>query len=171
MNATTTDFVEEINGGSDSETNPDDTPEYYQPISAVDYDDNDSDSDQTNGDESDSHGLPNGYYVHIAENGMSSMHINGDVEAKGSSEDEEEERMREESESESAIMRAFTDDENRRNAPLSQDNAMRVMEAMRGVSLGGLAPDWANQVPEDRWMDQLRRIRRPERATSTNVQN
>ncbi|XP_044469675.1 clumping factor A isoform X2 [Mangifera indica] len=146
MNAASTDIIQEIDGGSDSETNTDDTPEYYQPISAVDDSDSDSDSSI--------HSLPNGYYVNVTENGVSRMDLN---EEKSGSEDDEEERMREESET--AIVRAFREDENRRNAPLSEENATRIMEAMRGVSLGGLAPDWINRVPEHRWMDQLRRIR------------
>ena len=60
-------------------------------------------------------------------------------------EEEEEERMIEASES--AIRRAFSEDENRRNAPLSAENAVRVMEAMRGVSFGGTVPAWAAQFP------------------------
>ncbi|KAG4989239.1 hypothetical protein JHK82_031569 [Glycine max] len=35
------------------------------------------------------------------------------------------------------------EDENRRNVPLTTENAMRVMEAMRGVSFAGVVPDWA----------------------------
>ncbi|PPD66692.1 hypothetical protein GOBAR_DD36426 [Gossypium barbadense] len=63
--------------------------------------------------------------------------------------------------------RAFREDERRRNAPLTAENAMRVREAMRGVAFAGLTPDWANQIPEDRWIDQLRRLRQPQRPSST----
>lgn len=94
---------------------------------------------------------------------MSSLHLNDDLEKE-----DEEERMREVSDLE--IRRAFREDENRRNAPLTAENAMRVMEAMRGVSFGGLAPDWADRVPEDRWIDHLRRMRRPP-ASSTTIGN
>lgn len=82
------------------------------------------------------------------ENAVSSLRLN---------EDEDEERMREASDS--AIRMAFREDETRRNAPLSPENAMRIMEAMRGVSFGGVAPDWTRIVSEDRWIDQLRRLR------------
>ncbi|KAL0378679.1 UNVERIFIED_CONTAM: hypothetical protein Sradi_3173400 [Sesamum radiatum] len=54
---------------------------------------------------------------------------------------------------ERAIERSFREDERRRNAPLTAENAVRLMEAMRGISLGGGAPDWAGQVPEDQWID------------------
>lgn len=64
--------------------------------------------------------------------------------------------------SDTAIRRAFREDESRRNAPLTAENAMRVREAMRGVSFAGLAPDWAHQVPEDQWIDRLRRLRQPQ---------
>ncbi|OMO82900.1 hypothetical protein CCACVL1_11677 [Corchorus capsularis] len=170
MNAMSTspnDLIEESNNGSgsDSDTNHDDAPEYYQPISAVD-DDDDEDQEgfdgQVNSDE-EHHNLSNGYVSRV-ENGISSLHV-GDVAAE---EEEEEERMREASDT--AIWRAFRDDESRRNAPLTPENAMRVREAMRGVSFAGLAPDWVGQVPEDRWIDQLRRLRQPQSAPST-VQN
>ena len=78
-------------------------------------------------------------------------------------EDEEEnERMRE-----ALAERAFNEDESRRRAPLTEENAMRVMEAMRGISFGGSTPDWVGQVPEDRWIDQLANIRHaPSTASS-----
>lgn len=90
------------------------------------------------------------------------------MEAKSSSEaedEEEEERIREESAL--AMRRAFREDENRRNAPLSQENARRVMDAMRRVSFRGSAPDWANH----RWMDQLSGIRLSQRSTSSTNNN
>ena len=120
----------------------------------------DEGSDQANSGEehedhtSDFHRLPNGSWGHVAENGVSSLDLNDDVEEE---QELEEESIREASDS--AIRRAFREDESRRNAPLTPENTMRVMEAMRGVSLGGLAPDWAGHVPEDRWIDQLRRLR------------
>lgn len=154
MNATTTStdvaegaYVAEMNGGSDSD---DDAPDYYQPISVQDPD-SDSDADQINSDGSDTRSLPN-----------------GDVEAKSSSEaedEEEEERIREESAL--AMRRAFREDENRRNAPLSQENARRVIDAMRRVSFRGSAPDWANH----RWMDQLSGITLSQRSTSSTNNN
>lgn len=166
--------------GSDSDTNLDDNdandaPEYYQPISAADDDDEEdsgriSDSaDEDRHENGEAEFLENGNYCSArqAENGMSSLHLNDDAERnKSSSEDEEEEeeaeRMREAADS--AMTRAFREDENRRNAPLTPENAMRVMEAMRGISFDGFAPDWADRVPENHWIDQLRSLRHPPRA-------
>lgn len=164
-------FVADGANGSDSETNSDETPEHYQPISAVGYDD-DEDSDRDSSDEDRHHGLTNGAYYtrseEAAENGIASLRVNDDVEEK-SSEDEVEERIGEASDSE--ILRAFREDESRRNAPLTPENATRVMEAMRGVSLGGVAPDWADQFSEDQWIDRLRRLRQPPQSTSSSLQN
>ncbi|XWS71898.1 hypothetical protein CRYUN_Cryun03dG0177700 [Craigia yunnanensis] len=175
MSTSPTDLIEESNNGSgsDSDTNHDYAPEYYQQISAVD-DDDDEDreglGDQVNSDEEPHYpSLSNGY-VNRVEKGISSLQV-GDVAAEEEEEEEEseeEERMREASDT--AIRRAFREDESRRNAPLTPENAMRVREAIRGVSFAGLTPDWANQVPEDRWSDQLRRLRQPQRPSST-VQN
>ncbi|CAK9174215.1 unnamed protein product [Ilex paraguariensis] len=172
MNAVTnsaTDFIPENTGGSDSDTNSDDAPEYYQPISTGVHDDEEfsdqqSNSDQISVDNDDLnvHHLPNGY-ASCVENGMSSLDLSDDEE-QGSS-DEEMERIR--IASDSATLRAFREDESRRNAPLTAESTMRVMEAMRGVSFAGLAPDWANQVPEDRWINRLRRLRQPPTSTST----
>jgi solute carrier family 25 iron transporter 28/37 len=58
-------------------------------------------------------------------------------------------------------LRAFREDESRRNAPLTPENATRVMEAMRGVSLGSFVPDWAGGVGGEQWIDELRRLRQP----------
>ncbi|XP_057723947.1 uncharacterized protein LOC130939896 [Arachis stenosperma] len=141
MNSTINNFNQENGHGSDSDTNSGDeaaAAEYYQPISGVD--DGSGESDGENG--------ING----VAENGIWSLDQN-DVVYEEEEEEEEERNRREE------IRRAFSEDENRRNAPLSEENATRVMEAMRGVSFGGVAPDWADRVPEDRWIDQLRRLR------------
>ena len=149
-------------GGSDSDTNSDGTPEYYQPItSAGDGDDQEEVSDQEISDQfsdedSSFHRLPNGY-AHGVEHEMSSLDLTDGEEREINGEEEEEVRVREAADS--AIRRAFREDEMRRNAPLEPDTATRVMEAMRGVSFSGLAPDWADRVPEDQWIDQLRRLR------------
>ncbi|GAB4860253.1 hypothetical protein Ancab_011733 [Ancistrocladus abbreviatus] len=72
----------------------------------------------------------------------------------------EETRMkRRRAESDSAMRRAFEEDDSRRNEPLTAENAMRVVEAMRGVSFEGFAPDWVRRIPEDQWVDHLRRLR------------
>ncbi|KAM7522027.1 hypothetical protein LguiA_011929 [Lonicera macranthoides] len=162
MNAvsnTSTDFIQENAGGSDSDTNTEETPEYYQPISAGGVDDEDL-SDQDSDDDRDPnfHPLSNGY----VENGISALDLSD--EEQDEHEHEEEEIMREASDS--AMIRAFREDESRRNAPLPAENAVRVLEAMRGISFVGSAPDWANRVPEDRWIDQVRRLRRPLPSTT-----
>ncbi|KAE9598649.1 hypothetical protein Lal_00022531 [Lupinus albus] len=155
MNGTNSiDIVQENGNGSDSDTNSDESQEYYQPISAVD--DGDGNSDGEHGDEFNQ--LPNGYCVHDgAENGISYLDLNDSVEHK--SDDEEEGEDEEERTRDASIRRAFREDENRRSAPLTVENATRVMEAMRGVSFCGVAPDWVAEFPEDRWIDQLHRLR------------
>lgn len=136
----------ENGNGSDSDVNSDDATEYYQPISAVD-DDGSSDGENAN----DFHQIPNGYTAHGgAENGISMLDLNDD-------EEEEEERSGEEVENE--IQRALREEERRRIAPLTAENATRVMEAMRGISFAGEAPRWVSEVPEERWIDQIRRRR------------
>ncbi|XVF46183.1 hypothetical protein PTKIN_Ptkin03bG0006600 [Pterospermum kingtungense] len=172
MSTSPTDLIEEnyIGGGSDSDTNRDEASEYYQPISAVDDDDDEDQEglgDPVNSDEE--HHYPNlsNGYLNRVENGISSIRV-GDAAAEEEEEAEEEMMTREASDT--AIRRAFREDESRRNAPLTQETAMRVREAMRGVSFAGLTPDWANEFPEDRWIDQLRRLRQPQRPSST-VQN
>ncbi|KAL3530938.1 hypothetical protein ACH5RR_010260 [Cinchona calisaya] len=139
-------------GGSDSDTSPDELPEYYQPIST----DSNSDDDDENTDHQ--LDLPNGY-AHFMENGgVSSLDLS-DEEDEDSEKEEEEERTR--AESDVAIRRAFRQDQSRRNAPLTPENAVRVMDAMRGVSFAGLTPDWADRIPEHQWIDQLRNLRGP----------
>ncbi|KAJ6345625.1 hypothetical protein OIU78_008311 [Salix suchowensis] len=176
MNATPfspPDPLQDSNLESDTETNPDDTTEYYQPISAVDHDD--SHSDQSNSDEEHHnsphlsdyhhHHLDNGHCARQAEDGISTLTLNEDAEGKGSSSDDEDEEDLEEERvgeaSDTAILRAFREEESRRNAPLTPENARRVMEAMRGVSFGSFVPDWAGGVRGEQWIDELRRLRQP----------
>nr|GMD17345.1 suppressor protein SRP40 [Ipomoea batatas] len=160
----------QVNAGeSDSDTNSDESPEYYQPISSADGDDEDEEfSDQHSnlgdGDRDPSgssfNRLPNGY-ARCVENGVSCL----DLSDEDDEEEEEEERIR--AASDSAIRRAFRDDDSRRSAPLTAENTMRVMEAMRGVSFGGVAPDWAGRVPESQWIQQLRTIRQSSATTTS----
>lgn len=153
-----------MNGhGSETDSNPDENPDYYQPISAIGEDDSGSDSDRVDysrNSASTLHHLPNGF---LGENGIASLSIYEAADQKSSEEDEEDDEEAERSigASNSAILRAFQEDESRRRAPLRPEDAVRVMEAMRGVSFGGLAPDWAQRVPEDQWVEQLRRLRQP----------
>lgn len=156
--------------GSDSDSIGDDSPEYYQPISAEADDgelkffngenpiiDDDEQFDPQ-------HSLPNGYASYM-ENGVLSLNLRDDEDnIVEEDDDEEEERTREESDM--AIRRAFREDENRRNAPLTPENSLRVTEAMRGISFGGIAPDWAGQIPEDQWINQLRGLRRSSQVSS-----
>lgn len=97
-------------------------------------------------------------------NGMSSLDLNENTEHSKSSSEGEEEEMPTREASDSEILRAFREDENRRNAPLTPENATRIREAMRGISFGGATPDWVGQVPEDGWIDQLRRLRQSSQA-------
>lgn len=147
-------FLADIADESDSESSSGES-DYYEPISAIDDEDSGEARSENETYTSDSHlhHLPNGCRV---ENAVSSLSLNDDVERRCSDE-EEEERMREASDS--AIRMAIREDETRRNAPLSPDNATRIMDAMRGISFGGSAPDWTRIVTEDRWIDQLRRLR------------
>lgn len=78
------------------------------------------------------------------------------AEAKSDTEEEETETV---TTPDSEIRTAFEEDERRRRSPLLVENAARVMEAMRAISFPGTAPDWASDVNEDRWVDQLRRLR------------
>ncbi|KAM0953803.1 hypothetical protein DsansV1_C01g0003841 [Dioscorea sansibarensis] len=121
---------------------------YYHPISA----DSDDGGDLENGHPSSSVLPPN---VHDPNNGyqIGSLDLNGE----GDGESEEEEEM--EREREASISRAFLEDEGRRSAPLTEENAARVLEAMRGVVFPGVVPDWAGEIAEERWVDQLRRLR------------
>ncbi|OVA02799.1 hypothetical protein BVC80_9093g155 [Macleaya cordata] len=157
------------NADSDSEANSDDGPDYYQPISDVVDDEEADDEEADNSDHAfDSLASENPNFQsfsngHIGvQNGIYTLDLNDD-------EEEEEEMMGEDPDS--AISRAFREDESRRNAPLTPENSTRIMDAMRGISLEGFAPDWTAQVPEDRWIDQLRRIRQPPSTTTSTSQN
>ncbi|KAM5583086.1 hypothetical protein ABKV19_003147 [Rosa sericea] len=166
MNATPpNDFMEAVenHSGSDSDTNidDDDAAEYYQPVSAVDSED-DEENHHLQNDAVVSHSqlLPNGVIVNQAQRGVSSLRLNDDVEGdNGSSSEQEEEEVEIVGGSDSAITRAIREDESRRHAPLTPENATRVMEAMRGISFVGVAPDWADRIPEENWIDRLRRLR------------
>lgn len=156
MNAVATSAAENGLCESDSDSNSDDSPEYYQPLSTTGENEEEEEGDVSDQDPNHNfHRLPNGW----VENGVESLDLS-DKDDEG-----EEEAM----ESERAIERAFREDERRRNAPLPAENAVRVMEAMRGFSLGGggAAPDWAAQVSEDQWIDRLLRLRRPSSSTAS----
>ncbi|KAL3616218.1 hypothetical protein CASFOL_039608 [Castilleja foliolosa] len=134
--------------GSDSDSNSDDLPEYYHPISTAE-----NNVDEDEGDPSD---LDLNHRFHQLPNGLSPLDLSDDDDL----EDDEEEEAVEATESERAIERAFREDERRRTAPLPADNAVRVMEAMRRISFGGDTPDWAARVPEDQWIGRLRSLSR-----------
>lgn len=102
---------------------------------------------------------------------VSALDLNGDGRYDEGFE-EEEERAREREED--LMQRAFVEDERRRNAPLTTENAVRVMDAMRGISFLGFPPDWAGRVSEDRWIGHLSRLRTTEdqsSATDTSPPN
>ncbi|XP_028121417.1 uncharacterized protein LOC114318687 [Camellia sinensis] len=104
-------------------------------------------------------------YANLVEIGVSSIDLSDNEDTKSNEEDDDK-RMREVTDS--AIRRAFREDESRRNALLTAETATRVMKAMRGVSFGGFAPDWANRVLEDQWINQIRRLRPPETTIHQN---
>lgn len=149
------------NAGSDSDSNSvEEWQDYYEPISAVDLDGGDNNDEESylpiNGDKF-SNGLSNGHcMIQEAVDGVSSISINGNAEAKSDTEEETETVT---VTPDSEIRTAFEEDERRRRSPLLVENAARVMEAMRAISFPGTAPDWASDVNEDRWVDQLRRLR------------
>ncbi|CAA7026362.1 unnamed protein product [Microthlaspi erraticum] len=151
----------ENNAGSDSDSNSvEDPQDYYEPISAVDLDGGEDDEEDNchpiSGDGF-SNGLSNGHCM-IPEaadgEGISSITLNGHAEPKSEGEEDTETET-----PESEIRTAFEEDERRRRSPLVVENAARVMEAMRAIPFPGTAPDWASDVNEDRWVDQLRRLR------------
>nr|GMD12343.1 suppressor protein SRP40 [Ipomoea batatas] len=131
----------QVNAGeSDSDTNSDESPEYYQPISSADGDDEDEEFSDQHSNLGDGDRDPSGSSFNRLPNGYARCVENG---------------------------RAFRDDDSRRSAPLTAENTMRVMEAMRGVSFGGVAPDWAGRVPESQWIQQLRTIRQSSATTTS----
>ncbi|KAL9270644.1 Mitochondrial RNA-splicing protein MRS4-like protein [Drosera capensis] len=166
-------FPENDAGDSDSGTHScDDIPDYYQPISSVairDGDDEDEEEEEetrhhyTIGSRSedheplDHHGLSNGHADHHGRT-MAMRMRSVDLSEEDAEMKEEQEELRA-AEVDLVMRRAFEEDESRRNAPLTPENASRVMQAMRGVSFAGYAPDWAQALPEDQWIDQLRRLR------------
>ncbi|XP_072975900.1 uncharacterized protein [Typha angustifolia] len=132
--------VEQENAGND---------EYYRPISTSD--------DEGNSD----HPNPNGFFhLHLENgNGISGLDLNDEEEDEGEEEEQnevEEDKVRE---MEASISRAFMEDESRRRSPLTTEAASRIVDAMRGVEFRGVPPDWADQVAEEQWVDQLRRLR------------
>lgn len=155
-------------GDSDSDTNSDDINDYYQPISASDgNEDGDLISSNINGYHDQQFdavnqlsSVINGHDYSAAETGVRSLNLSEDEEERES--EEEERRM----EMDSAMRRAFEEDESRRNAPISSENATRVMEAMRGVSFSGLPPDWVRHVSDDGLVHQLQRLRQPPHSSA-----
>lgn len=175
MNASATSHDDNGVCGSDSDSNPDDSPDYYQPISTADdsgAEDSDNDGGGGGGGEfsveysnSNFHQLPNGWM----QNGVQSLDISDGDGGDGADEEDKEEEATESERA--AIDRAYREDETRRNAPLPAENAVRVMEAMRRISFGGGAPDWAGQISEDQWIDRLRGLRRPSSSASAPIDN
>ncbi|MCL7050056.1 hypothetical protein MKW94_017574 [Papaver nudicaule] len=88
------------------------------------------------------------YYQPISSDDDSEENPSFQIPSNGHIEPEEEEVIEEEEAANSEISRAFTEDENRRKAPLTPENSTRIMDAMRGISLQGFVPDWSNQVPD-----------------------
>lgn len=133
---------------SDSDAVSDAPTDDYRPISVADSDGDDDDPPPADA-------LPsNGR--DLSDSGE--LLPNGVGDGDDAAEEEEEKRM---AAADRAASQAFREDEERRAAPLTAENAARVVEAMRGIAFPGVLPDWAGRVSEDRWMDQLRRLREP----------
>ncbi|KAI3908457.1 hypothetical protein MKX01_009259 [Papaver californicum] len=157
MSISANEFHQENDDNSDSETNNlvDDGPDYYQPIST---DDDENEEENNNYDEFQM--ISNGRIE--PEIGIHTLDLNSDGD------EEETIEVEEAAASNSEISRAYMEDENRRNAPLTPENSSRIMDAMRGISFqGGFVPDWINQVPDDRWIDQLRNLRQQQPNSTT----
>ncbi|KAH7677709.1 hypothetical protein IHE45_07G101100 [Dioscorea alata] len=150
----------------DSDGSADDA--YYHPISADSDDGGDLENEYPSSSvlRANVHDPNNGYLdgsaipnsnpdlLHrYAMNGVAGLDLN--EEGDGESEEEEER----EQEREASISMAFREDESRRSAPLTEENAARVLEAMRGVVFPGVVPNWAGEIAEERWVDQLRQLR------------
>ncbi|KAG0499002.1 hypothetical protein HPP92_003693 [Vanilla planifolia] len=131
---------------------------YYSPISSGDS----QDAEQLGGNSyfvsnGGNHSLdPNTCSNHLPENSIAALDLYDYASNDGSDEEDDDAIARER---ESSILRAFREDDSRRTAPLPPGNAARILSAMRGVTFPGYTPEWADRVPEDRWVDHLRRLR------------
>lgn len=67
-----------------------------------------------------------------------------------------------------AFHRAKEADDARRLAPLPPDRCQAIKKAMQSISLGGFQPEWADKVPEEQWIN---RIRRKSTSKSTETEN
>lgn len=76
-----------------------------------------------------------------------------DPHALDSEEEEEEERQR--IAAENAIRQANEADLARRRAPLAPEQCRTIRNAMRGITLAGFRPDWADVVPEQAWINMV----------------
>lgn len=106
-------------------------------------------------------GIGTHIYGDLGRLGFSSTTCQGDVTILDTDEEEEEE-MRS-IQAEVAIREAIEADEVRRSAQLPPEQCGAIKDAMRGISLGNFRPDWADQIPEEEWMKELKRkmVRKP----------
>ncbi|XP_020578825.1 uncharacterized protein LOC110023654 [Phalaenopsis equestris] len=148
---------------SDTESDSTDDSQFYHQISSYDPDEaeelgeTENPAILTNGGNLEEELNPDltGFHL-IVENSIAALDLNGYGRAVGSEEEEEETMARER---EASILRAFRQDESRRTAPLPLESAARIVSVMREVSFPDYAPEWVNQVPEECWLDHLRRLR------------
>ncbi|CAM6097621.1 unnamed protein product [Calypogeia fissa] len=75
----------------------------------------------------------------------------GDLDIPDCEEEEEEERRR--AATERAIEEANAADAARRAAPIPPEHCAMIVNAMKGINLGGFRPSWADSVPEDEWIN------------------
>ncbi|GJM94136.1 hypothetical protein PR202_ga10753 [Eleusine coracana subsp. coracana] len=126
--------------------------DYYHPISSAAADsDSESDADPDAA-------VPHQHHrLHETHNGMAALDLTSDDHGEDSDEEDQEEEGV--TLGEAAAARAFSEDEQRRSAPLPAGAAARIVDAMRGVEFPGAPPQWAGDVSEDQWVDRLRAIR------------
>ncbi|GJN18615.1 hypothetical protein PR202_gb05791 [Eleusine coracana subsp. coracana] len=124
--------------------------DYYHPISSAGADsESESDADPDAA-------VPH-HRLHETHNGMAALDLTSDD--RGEESDEEDQEEEGVTPGEAAAARAFSEDEQRRSAPLPAGAAARIVDAMRGVEFPGAPPPWAGDVSEDQWVDRLRSLR------------
>ncbi|MCO5552417.1 hypothetical protein L7F22_005928 [Adiantum nelumboides] len=67
---------------------------------------------------------------------------------------DETERQHEE---DTAMRRVKEEEHAHRSAPLPPERCEAIKTAMESISLGGYRPEWADSIPEEQWLNRLRR--------------
>lgn len=88
-----------------------------------------------------------------AAHGQHNLNLMG-IHDDGNVDDDERQRQHEE---DTALVRAIEAEDARRSAPLPPDRCQAIKNAMQSISLGGFRPEWADRVPEEQWVNRLKR--------------